>query len=426
MINYIVINNIAFSYDNEKEEIKILGKNKDTKIAYVYRDALYYDLIMVYNEEEKWYRNIPLPIFVKAFAPYCNNTILKEKMSRMNDYDDEEDFWYLGMSYGDIPFTETLMNENKIDREDHTYTCSDITEGTREEMSKHFVPAMKAVHFSFNIVDEKENIEDYVHCMARVMKGQVGLYDDGTVCGYQWLPTNNDIADGLDKDDYCWENYQQPEWGKYGTVEFSSEPYYYEMNYFGEHKIPNIQKYLEELLDYMNPTLNVEDKVSIAEDYKGREDLAKHVYIVDEIDREKLENYKCRDIPTVSKLVEWTQKDYDNAVKIFNQCKKGYEEYTISNPQKGKTNHIIVSQLLALADNGEDLENYRDIFVNMISEENKDKCKLVTYLALFTEYDTKTLTTVREFIENMIREKEEKIEKDLTEDLTSLCNMSRI
>lgn len=430
MINYIVINNIAFSYDNEKEEIKILGENKDTKIAYVYRDALYYDLIIVYNEEEKWYRNIPLPIFVKALAPYCNNSTFKLGMSAFNDYPDEKDFWYFCMSYSDIPFIETLIRDNIIDRIDHTFICDDITEDTREEMSKYFVPAMKAVHFSFNIVDGKEDIEDYVHYMARVMRGQVGFYvDDGTVCDYQWFPTDDDIADGRDNDKYYWEINQQPIWGKYGSVKFYSESYYFIMNYFGEHKIHTIQKYLEELLNYMNPTLNEEDKASIVEDYKNQMDLAEHVYVVDEIDRERLEKYKCRDLPTITKLIEWTQEDYDNAVKIFNQCKKEYEEYTISNPQKGKTNHIIVSQLLALANNGEDLEDYRDMFMNMISEENKDKCKLVTYLNLFTDYDTKTLTAVREFIESMLKEKEEKIEKENKEeekDLTSLCNMSRI
>lgn len=439
MLNYVKLNDLLFSCSNNCEEIKLVGKSEDTCIKYTVnsnlrKSELYYDLITVYNEKEKWYRNIPVPIFIKAFLPYCGDETLLDILETYEDIkeamEDKEQFdkyfWNRQMCLVDIPFM--LRFVYSIAGPDLDLNQSYMLKDTLEELKmnisseklklKYFLPVMRAVGFEF----EKDTEDDsclngyYLHSMDRVLSGNIVYDEQGNISKkLNAIDVRKEAEEDL---------YSDPVgWGRHGYLSYKADNSTYNkgIDYFYR-QLPSIQDYLSELLESFNPN-NFEDESN----------YNRHIYNADEkdlqyvirrgvIDREALtkDSEFPEYVPVKYVEVKWTSDMYRDIKELFDKCLKGYEqvqepvqEYDIAIP-------VIVSQLVALAENNENLNKFRtNLMLDLTSDNKKNMLK---YLNVLDYKPRDVLATVREFLESL------NVRDDIstTDNLSSLCSVKRI
>lgn len=437
MINYVKLNDLVFSYDNENNEIRLVGNNKNTIIKYTigsegFNPKMYYDLVTVYNTKEKWYRNIPVPIFVEAFIPYCKDELLIQKYKRYKEeretssYEEltDKEFWNVKIYLRDIPFlcnfltnlpiynecrnTEDTNNVDYDGRDNRIFisrsALNDIKMKIREDEEaqkfKCFLPIMKAVGFEFeNDTDDNTRLNSYyTHTLERVLKSNVLHKPDNTVkSNYVNLPRKGDE----DCDDYYDDDNDIP-WGLYGYFSFHATPQEYverDGTHLEEHL--GIEDYLRNLMHELNPENCERDMRDVVRYYDIPETEREYVYVREVINREELAEYNSTDyLPTKYVEMEWNKEMYDKALTLYEKCETDYEKVLDSTLRRGTSHHVSVSQLLASAENHVDLNMYTtNLLLNL---NNESINRMIDYVDIFDDiYSQETRNTVKDFLEKL-------------------------
>lgn len=439
MLNYVKLNDLLFSCSKNCEEIKLVGKSEDTYIRYTInsnlcKSELYYDLITVYNEKEKWYRNIPVPIFIKAFLPYCEDETLLDIFKTYEDVretmEDKERFdkyfWNRQLCLVNIPFmlrfVYSIAGPN-LDL-DQSYMLKDTLEELKMNISseklklKYFLPVMKAVGFEFEKNTEDDSCLNgyYFHSMDRVLSGNIVYDEQGNISKeLDAIDVRKEVEEDLYSDTAGWD--------RHGYLSYKADNSTYSKGVGCVYRqLPSIQDYLSELIKSFNPN-NFEDESDYnRRTYNADEKDLQYVIRREVIDREALtkDSEFLEYVPVKYVEVKWTSDMYRDIKELFDKCLREYEqvqepvqEYDIAVP-------VIVSQLVALAENNMNLNEFRTNLMLDLTSGNKEN--MLEYLNVLDYKPRNVLDTVGEFLESLnVRDG-----VSTTDNLASLYSMKRI